>query len=224
MHRRSLIFPHQRCKEVSGLKRPTQSCEGRVVDDRRGGVPPFSGWFRKFDPTPATAEAGLIGEFPRLGQFPHAHQSDMNAAGGHAFAFPIETIPYRLLGVDVTGFERGDFFPIGERDRPECLGVVSDGNGFADLPLGHDFHFSLANLFFQGMKAGGKQKKRLMGKRESGATFMNAAFAEENRLAAGCKCITDDLPFFECDGRGQGGRLEGENSRFQPRSPAVTDV
>ena len=70
-------------------------------------------WRRgKIDPAAAAAEAGLVREDPGLGEFPGADECDVDAAGGHAFALPIEAIAHGGFRIDVQGCECGDLFPI----------------------------------------------------------------------------------------------------------------
>lgn len=68
------------------------------VEHRAGACLPMRGWLGQLDPTAAAAEAGVVREFPRGGQFAHAHQGKVDGAGGHALALPIKTVAHGGLG------------------------------------------------------------------------------------------------------------------------------
>lgn len=127
----------------------------------------------------------------------------MDAAGGHAFALPIEAVADGGLGVDVAWFEGGELLPIGEGDGPKGFGVMGDADFVTELPLGHDFYVAFADLISLGVEAGGKEEKRGMGEGESVASFVDAAFAKEDGLAAAGKGVANDLPFFESGRHGE---------------------
>lgn len=69
--------------------------------------------FGKVNPTPATAVTGFIGEFPWFRQFADTDEGNVDAAGGHSFSFPIESVTDGGFRINVEGFEHGDFFPVG---------------------------------------------------------------------------------------------------------------
>lgn len=121
---------------------------------------PILGRGGKVDPAAAAAEAGLVREDPRLGEFAGADEGDVDAAGGHAFALPIEAIAHGGFRVDVQGRERGDLFPIGESDGPERFGVMGDVDLITGLPFRHDYDLALTDLVGLGVEAGGKEEKR----------------------------------------------------------------
>lgn len=125
----------------------------------------------------------------------------MDATSGDAFGLPIEAISNGGIGVDVQGLEGCDIIPISQGDCRAGFGVVGDGDGVANLPFGHGADVAFANMGALRMKTCGEKEKCFVGEGKPVATFVDASFAEEDGLAPGCECVTDDLPFFETDVR-----------------------
>ncbi len=75
-----IVIPKRILKGIGLLQARLKRREAGVIDDRAGGLPPSCRRFRQFDPTAAAAKAGFVRQFPRLRQFPHPHECEVNAA------------------------------------------------------------------------------------------------------------------------------------------------
>lgn len=136
------------------------------------------------DPATAAAEAWGVLDFPRFGELADADEGDVDAAGGHAFSFPVEAVADGGFGVEVEGFEGGDFGPIGDGDGPFGFGVVGDADDVAFLPFGFYGDLAFADVVCLGVEVGGEEEEGFVGEGEALAAFVDAAFAEEDGLAA----------------------------------------
>lgn len=124
----------------------------------------------------------------------------MDTSGCHSFSFPIEAFFQSFIGVDVVRSEGANFFPISKCDCEKCFSMVSDLKLFPLLPLGIRYERAFANVIRLSMEFCREKVERIMGKGESGAAFVDAAFAKDDGLAASSEGVTDDLPFLEGGG------------------------